>query len=223
MLPKSICDTVLMDFDALKDQQSRPRHGGGHRHGQVDRRGQGDRPAGLLLQARELRPVHAVPRGHRLDVARDGAHGHGQGASRGDRRAATTSPSRSKATRSARWATRAAWPIQGLIRHFRPRDGRAHPHAHRKAGGRVGGEQQTMPIVKIDGKEHRGARGHHDPAGLRAGRRRDPALLLPRAPVDRRQLPHVPGRGEARPAQAAGVLRHAGRRQAGDHHQLRRS
>ena len=27
---------------------------------------------------------------------------------------------RSRATRSARWATRAAWPIQGLIRHFRP-------------------------------------------------------------------------------------------------------
>ena len=29
----------------------------------------------LLLQARELRPVHAVPRGHRLDVAGAGAHG----------------------------------------------------------------------------------------------------------------------------------------------------
>jgi NADH dehydrogenase/NADH:ubiquinone oxidoreductase subunit G len=29
----------------------------------------------------------------------------------------------------------------------------------------------------------------------------DPAVLLPRAPVDRRQLPHVPGRGEARAAE----------------------
>ena len=31
----------------------------------------------LFLQARELRPVHAVPRRHRLDVARHGTHGAG--------------------------------------------------------------------------------------------------------------------------------------------------
>ena len=36
---------------------------------------EGDRPAVAILQARELRPVHAVPRGHRLGVAGDGAHG----------------------------------------------------------------------------------------------------------------------------------------------------
>ncbi len=34
----------------------------------------------LFLQARELRPVHAVPRRHGLDVAGDDAHGRGQGA-----------------------------------------------------------------------------------------------------------------------------------------------
>ena len=84
----------------------RPRHGGGHRHGQVDRHREGDRAALLFLQARELRPVHAVPRGHRLDVAGDGAAG-----ARARRRSArstccSTSPSRSRATRSARWATR---------------------------------------------------------------------------------------------------------------------
>ena len=33
VIPKSICDTVLMDFDALKEREIRPRHGGGHRHG----------------------------------------------------------------------------------------------------------------------------------------------------------------------------------------------
>ena len=38
----------------------------------------------------------------------------------------------------------------------------------------------------------------HPAAGLRDGRRRDPPLLLPRAPVDRRQLPHVPRRGGRR-------------------------
>ena len=47
----------------------------------------------------------------------------------------------------------------------------------------------------IDGKTDRGRGRHHADAGVRAGRRRDPALLLSRAPVDRRQLPHVPRRG----------------------------
>ena len=42
----------------------------------------------LLLQARKLRPVHAVPRGHRLDVARDGAHGGRQCPQGRDRHAA---------------------------------------------------------------------------------------------------------------------------------------
>ena len=35
----------------------------------------GDPAHRVFLQARELRPVHAVPRRHRLDVARAGAHG----------------------------------------------------------------------------------------------------------------------------------------------------
>ena len=43
-------------------------------------------------------------------------------------------------------------------------------------------------------------------AGVRAGRRRDSALLLPRAAVDRRQLPHVPRRGAGR-AEADRVVR----------------
>ena len=49
-----------------------PRHRGGHRHGQVDRHRPRDQPHLLFLQARELRPVHPVPRRHRLDVADDG-------------------------------------------------------------------------------------------------------------------------------------------------------
>ena len=60
---------------------------------------------------------------------------------------------------------------------------------------------------------HRGrGRDHADP-GLRAGGRGDPALLLSRAPVDRRQLPHVPGRGAGH-AEAGGLLRHGRQRSA---------
>jgi hypothetical protein len=47
-------------------------HGGGDRDGQVDRRDQGDLAAVEVLQARKLRPVHALPRRHRLDDAGDG-------------------------------------------------------------------------------------------------------------------------------------------------------
>ncbi len=69
-LPAPLCDELPMDFDSLREAEVRPRHGGGHRHGQVDRHRARHRPHRLFLQARELRPVHAVPRGHRLDVAR---------------------------------------------------------------------------------------------------------------------------------------------------------
>ncbi len=68
-----------------------------------------------------------------------------------------------------------------------------------------------MPKVTIDGQELEVAPGHHDPAGLPAGRDRDPAFLLPRAPQHRRQLPDVPGRSREI-AKAGGVLRDAGRR-----------
>ena len=87
----------------------------------------------------------------------------------------------------------------------------------REAGGRVGG---GVGDAEGHDRRHRdrGARRHHGAAGLRAGRHRDPALLLPRAPVDRRQLPHVPGRDREGAAEADRLLRHAGRRRHGGPH-----
>ena len=106
VIPKSVCDDVLMDFDSLREAQQRAGHRGGDRDGQVHRHHQGDRAAVEVLHARKLRPVHAVPRRHRLDVARDDPHGGGQG--RGRRRSTrwNRSRGRSRATRSARWAMR---------------------------------------------------------------------------------------------------------------------
>ncbi len=49
---------------------------------------------------------------------------------------------------------------------------------------------------------------------MRGGGRGSAAFLFPRAPVDRRQLPHVPRRGEGRPAQAGRLLRHGRARPA---------
>ena len=61
---------------------------------------------------------------------------------------------------------------------------------------------------QASGRRHRDRRsaGIHAAAGLRGRRRGNPALLFPRAAVDRRQLPHVPGRAE-RLAEAGRVLR----------------
>ena len=77
---KAICETVRMDFDGLQQAKSESRHSRDDRHGQVDRHPSGDHAAFQVLQARELRPVHAVPRGHRLDLAGDGADVRGPGA-----------------------------------------------------------------------------------------------------------------------------------------------
>ena len=75
-------------FRHAAQPQERARHRGGDRARQVDRHRPGDRAHLVFLQARELRPVHALPRGHRLDVARPLAHGRGEGAKARDRHAA---------------------------------------------------------------------------------------------------------------------------------------
>ena len=82
----------------------RARHRGRDRDGQVDRRRRRDRAPVEVLHARILRPVHAVPRGHRLAVA-DAARGSARAAPSPPRSTCCrTSPRRSRATRSARWA-----------------------------------------------------------------------------------------------------------------------
>ena len=82
----------------------RPRHRRRDRDGQVDRRRRGDRAAGQVLHARIVRPVHAVPRGHRLAVAHAGPDRPGPTPSSPRSTCCTTSPRRSRAIPSARSA-----------------------------------------------------------------------------------------------------------------------
>ena len=77
LVPAAQCDPLPMDFDGALAVKSSARHRGRHRDGQVDRHHPRHGAHLVFLQARELRPVHAVPRGHGLDVAR--AHPHGRG------------------------------------------------------------------------------------------------------------------------------------------------
>ena len=87
-LPASLCNNLIMDFDALRDMKS----GLGTAAVIVmDKSTDIIRAIARLaafLQARELRPVHALPRGNRLDVARAGADGRGAGRETRNRHAA---------------------------------------------------------------------------------------------------------------------------------------
>ena len=69
------CDDAADGFRRLRDDEVGARHRRRDRDGQVDRHHPRDGAHLLFLQARELRPVHAVPRGHGLDVARADPHG----------------------------------------------------------------------------------------------------------------------------------------------------
>src|SRR5215469_16883651 len=59
-----------------------------HRDGYVDRHREGDRAVIEILQTRELRPMHSMPRRRRLGVAGHGANGRRQRLGRRDRHAA---------------------------------------------------------------------------------------------------------------------------------------
>ena len=78
--------------------------GRGHRHGRDHLHGEGARAPVALLQERVLRPVHAVPRRHRLDESRDPPDHGGAGRRRPTCSCWSTSRAASKATPSARWA-----------------------------------------------------------------------------------------------------------------------
>ncbi len=80
-------DTLLMDFDGCRDKKSALGTAAVIVMDKSDRHRQGDGAHLLFLQARELRPVHAVPRGHGLDVARSHAHGRRPRAEARDRHA----------------------------------------------------------------------------------------------------------------------------------------
>jgi NADH:ubiquinone oxidoreductase subunit F (NADH-binding) len=63
--------------------------------------------------------VHAVPRRHRLDVARDGAHGHGRAEIEREIDMLLEVTKQVEGHTICALGDAAAWPIQGLIRHFR--------------------------------------------------------------------------------------------------------
>ena len=118
-VPAAQCgDDLFMDFDTLEEPEIRSRHRRGDRDGQVHRHRARDRAHLLFLQARELRPMHAVPRGHRLDVARATRMAEGRAQKREIDLLLDVAGQVEGHTICA-LGDAAAWPVQGLIRHFR--------------------------------------------------------------------------------------------------------
>ena len=75
-----------------------------------------------------------------------------------------------------------------------------------------------MPMAKVDGVEVEFEPGMNVLQVAELAGKEIPRFCYHERLSHRRQLPHVPGRGEARPAEAAGLLRAAGRREHGDLH-----
>ena len=97
--------------------------------------------------------------------------------------------------RQLHWSVRS---LPSVGRAFRPRN------SGRRRAARRPGKSHDQAHHRRQGDRRSGR--IHAAAGLRGRRRRDSALLFPRAAVDRRQLPHVPGRA-GRLAEAGRVLR----------------
>ena len=113
-------DTLLMDFDGCRDKKSALGTAARDRDGQVHRHRPRHGAHLLFLQARELRPVHAVPRRHGLDVARAHPHGGRPRAEARDRHADGGHDQQIEGHTICAFGDGAAWPVQGLLRHFRP-------------------------------------------------------------------------------------------------------
>src|SRR6185312_11703004 len=138
-------------------QEIGARHRGRDRHGQVRRHRPRHGPHLVFLQARELRPVHAVPRGHGLDVARARAHGRRPRAKTRDRHA-LGSDDADRGPHHLRLRRRRRVAGAGAHSPLPPRDRAAHRSIHRQPAsraGRGGGGVEEKPMTKllVDGKE----------------------------------------------------------------------
>ena len=112
-------DSLLMDFDGCLAKKSALGTAAVIVMDKSDRHRQSDGAHFLFLQARELRPVHAVPRRHGVDVARAQPHGGRPRASREIDTLWDVTKQIEGHTICA-FGDGAAWPVQGLLRHFRP-------------------------------------------------------------------------------------------------------
>ena len=200
----------------------RDRDGRPHVHGAA-------RPAdGGVLPPRELRQVHALPRGHALGRRDAAPHRGGHRPPRRDRPPARRSATTSRASACARSATRCAMPVRAFVKRFREefdehvRQGGCTCPRRRACASLY--PQPEAPAPPGGGSSHERNRRRHRHASRSTGARSivpkgTPLVLAaaangveipifcyePRLGARGRRLPHVPRRGRGH-AEAAGRL-----------------
>src|SRR5262249_31023016 len=215
LLPKSICDTVLMDFDSLREVKS------------------GLGTAAVIVMERSTDVIAAIERlshfymhescgqctpcregtGWMWRVMKRMVRGEAEVAEIDALLDVTTEV---EGHTICALGDAAAWPIQGLIRHFRPEMERRinERRGPRAAAAGEASDAETQDRRSGDRSTCRDVRA----ASVRACGCGDSALLLPRAPISRGQLPHV-SRGDGEVAEADRLMRHASGRGHGDQDQ----
>ena len=217
VIPKAICDDVLMDFDCCATSKS------------------GLGTAAVIVMDKSTDIIKAIARLSKFYMhescgqctpCREGTGWmwrvmtrmvEGRARFVGDRHArAGDAPDRGSHDLCARRCGSLADPRADPP--FPAGDGRAHRSLQGAHAGAPGGGVGRMAKVTVDGIDGRSPERLHGPAGLRGRRQGDPALLLSRTPVDRRQLPHVPGGDREGAAEADFLLHISGRRRHGGAH-----
>ena len=136
-------------FRRLRQTQVGARHRRRHRDGQVDRHRPRHGAHLVFLQARELRPVHAVPRRHGLDVARADAHGRRSRAEARDRHAVRGDEA-DRGSHHLRLRRRRGLAGAGSAAAFPSRDRAAHRRIYAQRGSVVeGGVRDPMPLDAV--------------------------------------------------------------------------
>ena len=135
-----------------------------------------------------LRPVHALPRGHRLAGPHAQAHHRRPGAQRGSRACCSTSPTASRATRSARSAMRrpgrcrassstSGHEFEYMIEH----KGRSIVDGRRRRRRRKGAAMSDDLVnIEVNGVPLKARKGQMIMQVTDAGGHLHPALLLSR-------------------------------------------
>ena len=162
-----------MDYDSLQGRRLGARLRRGDRDGRDHLHGARARAHRALLLRRVVRPVHAVPRRHRLDVPHADAHRRtGRATQDRPRDAASTSPNQIEGHTICAFGEAAAWPVQSFLKHFRHEFEYMIEHGGRsivetRRGGRMStpsappaaaARRPRRPAPPIRRRQHRGRR-----------------------------------------------------------------
>ena len=217
VIPKDVCEDVLMDFDALKEVQS------------------GLGTAGVIVMDKSTDIVKAIARLSKFYMhescgqctpCREGTGwlyrmltrlGEGKGEFKEIDLLQDVTKEIEGHTICA-LGDAAAWPVQGLLRHFRPELERRLKEYQEKPEGRLSMSDSIK--LTVDGEEVEVPRGSTVLQACEAAEREIPVFCFHPRLQYRRQLPYVSG-GDGKIAKADRVLRHARRRRHGDQDQHR--